>query len=451
MAVLMVKFTTVAAGPIKDPDAWWHLRVGHQFWSGAWTLRDTGPLSSFATEEWTPRDWIPQLVSSKFEDWFGLPGVAWLYGAALLAFLTIAYFVCRRFSDPLASALAVTLTAIGASGSLSQRPQMVSFIFMLVVVWAWWSSIQDLKPRWWLVPLAWIWAASHGMWYCGIAVGLVAVGGLVLDRRVSRRQAFTLFSVPALSLVASAATPVGPRLWLTLFDTTGMWQFVSEWQPPSFRELGPAVTMLMIFIVVANWARRADVVPWTHIGLLATATGWTLLSGRTVALGAIVLAPLVAGALQALQPGRERVPIRRPEPIFVGVALATCLSTLSFAVASTATTAGDVPNGLNDSLDELSPGTAIINEYTLGGWLHWRHPRLNTVVDGFTDGYTTEAVSEFLSATAVAPGWDDYVAGTDAHVALLPIDSPLADALVDRLGWDSAGEDAGYVLLTSAN
>lgn len=449
MAALMTRFAAAAAGPIKDPDAWWHLRVGHEFWSGNWTLNNTAPLSSFATEQWTPRDWMPQLAASKFEDWFGLPGVAWLYGATLVTFLICGYFSCRRFGSPLTACLAVALAAFGASGSLSQRPQLVSFVFLFVFVSAWLSSSRDYQPRWWLIPLTWIWAACHGMWYCGVAVGIVVVVGVAFERRANLGQIVRLIAIPFLGLLAAAATPVGPKLLLTLFDTTGMWQFVTEWQPPSFRDVAPACVMLMIFTVVVVWSRAGVSTPWAQIGLLAVATGWTILSARTVALGAVALAPLLAAALQSLIAGSGIQKVWPSERNFIVGVGVVCLAGLAVAVPSTAATPGDVPNSFNNDLEQLPAGTPILNDYVLGGWLHWRHPGLQTVVDGFTDGYTKQALLDYRDATRVAAGWESYVAWTDAQVAVLPADSPLAVALEDRLGWKRTDEDSGYVLLTT--
>ena len=50
---------------------------------------------------------------------------------------------------------------------------------------------------------------------------------------------------------------------------------------------------------------------------------------------------------------------------------------------------------------------------------------------------------------AVKAGWEDYVDRTGARVAVLPEDSALALALVDRLGWNQKEADAGYVFLTA--
>ncbi len=449
LSALFVGLAKMASGPIKDPDAWWHLRVGHQFWSGDWSLRDTGPLSSFATEEWTPRDWIPQLLASRIEDRFGLPGVAWLYGVALLVFLFTAYVTCRRGADPLPATIAVLLTVLAGIGSLTQRPQLASFILLFVVVSAWLATSRDLKPRWWIVPLTWVWAGSHGMWYCGVAIGIVTVVGMVLDRSVGLKAAAKLAAIPTLSIAAAALTVVGPQLLLTLFDTTGMWQFVQEWGSPSFRDPSPAIALMMIFVIVATWARRGHAVPWVQISFLVVAVAWILLSKRTVVLGAIVLAPLVAEVVQGwtLRVGRQ--PLAKFEIGFLAVVTSACLAGLALAVPNSAALPGDVPNALNEELDALPNDASIINAYELGGWLHWRHPELQTVIDGFTDGYTTSDLADYLAASDVEAGWEGYVAETGADLALLKVDAPLAIALVDRLHWISVADDGDFVLLTS--
>jgi hypothetical protein len=449
MALVLLLFVAArhAAAPIRDPDAWWHLRVGRELWSGNWTLTDTGSMSMFATEDWIPRDWIPQLVASKFEAWFGLPGVAWLYGAALVTFVACGYFVCRRQADPLPAVIATTLATIGAAGSLTQRPQMVSFVLLFVFTAAWLQSVRDLRPRWWLIPLTWVWASSHGMWYVGVAVGVVVVGGLVLDRRVSVPQFTRLAAVPVLGVLAAAVTPAGPKLLLAMFETSSKAEFVTEWAAPSFRAGPPAVTMAMILLIVIAWVRRGASIPWTSIGLLVLATAWTLMAARTVALGAVLMAPLVAAAIQSFVYGAAPERPGRREATAVLVASVVCLAGLAVAVPATAASQDRVPDGLSTQLDQLPDGTPILNEYVLGGWLHWRHQELHTVIDGFTDGYTVSDMREYSNAVGVGPGWEEYVEAKGVSSALLEDDSPLAVALTDRLGWTEVDLDEGFVLL----
>ena len=102
----------VASLPLSNPDTWFHLSIGRAL-TGSWSLRDPGALSSFATADWVPTQWSVQMLAALVEDWFGLPGVAWLFGAFELAFVATLYLVCRQQADSLTSAV---VTAAVSSG-----------------------------------------------------------------------------------------------------------------------------------------------------------------------------------------------------------------------------------------------------------------------------------------------------------------------------------------------
>ncbi|WP_336922668.1 hypothetical protein [Aquipuribacter sp. SD81] len=447
MVALLASMVRLAARPISDPDAFWHLRVGYLLRTGEFSLFRTGPLSSFATESWIPRDWVPQLVASQVEAWFGLPGVAWLYGLSLVAFVLVTYLLCRRWSDALPAAVATGLCVVGAIGSLSQRPQMVSFVLLVVVVHAWLRTADDLRPRWWLVPLMWVWAGSHGMWYLGIAVGGAVVVGLMLDRRADLRRLFVLALVPFLGLAAAAITPAGPWLLLAVFQTGDKWRFATEWGPPDFTSVNHATAMLMVALTLLPWTRVRAPMAWVHLLLVLLATALVLMAERTVAAGAAMVVLVLASTLQGLFHGRAPAPLPRSEVVTLVAAAGLAAGALAITVPITSDGPAGVPEGLSAELDALEPGSAVINAYELGGWLHWRHPELNTVIDGFTDGYSVEALEAWTSAVVVAPGWQQYVRSTGADHALLSEESPLTEALTDRLGWRVVEVDEGYVLL----
>jgi hypothetical protein len=253
--------------------------------------------------------------------------------------------------------------------------------------------------------------------------------------------------VPLLSLVAAALTPAGPTLLLAVVQTGDKWRFVSEWQPPNFTTSAPAGALLMVAIVAIIWARGRARLPWTHALLLLLATAMVLMAARTVTAGAAMLVPVLAMSLQQATYARPPVPLARREGLTLGITGVVALVALAFLVPQTSATPGNVPNALDDELSQLAPGSPVLNAYELGGWLHWRHPELNTVIDGFTDGYTVEAIEEFTDAGRAAPGWEEYVEETTARHAILREESPLAFALTDRLGWVTLGSDEGYVLL----
>jgi len=397
--------------PIGDPDTWWHLRLGDDIWR-TWNFTNPAPWTRFATQHWVTTQWLPEVVASRFEHLFGLPGVVWLWGAGLVLITAALYLACRREADVLAAAIATLVGFLGMSATLTPRPQLVSFILLLMVTSAWLRTTRDLRPRWWLIPVSWLWASSHGMWFSGVVVGAVVVVGLTLDGRIRGRRALKLLAIPVSSLLVAAMTPVGPRLLLSPFAVGGITKYITEWASPTIHDLSPAATALMIGVVALTWARGRQVA-WSNIGLLLLATGWALLSARTVTLGAAMTAPLMAGALQSLL--HQRAPgISRLEVGALGGSVVACLAAFAVLLPGSLGTPANVPNGLNASLDRLPPHTVIFNDSVLGGWLLWRHPTLEPVIDGRAEAFPKAQFEGYIKTSQVGTGWERFLESTNS-------------------------------------
>ena len=445
--VLLVVAARPAAVAMSDPDSFWHLRLGD-------LLLQQGSLS---TPDWDTRDhrhwvltqWLPEVATAKVEAWFGLPGVMWLFGASLVALTLAVYGTARAHAGVLASGFATALGLVAMSGSLSPRPHMLTYVFLAITVGVWLAvarADQPPRPPWLLVPLTWVWAMCHGMWFTGPLVGVAVCTGLALDRRAERRVLGRMLAVPVLSVVVAALTPVGPSLLLAPVAVGGIGRFITEWQAPSFRTMGPAAGALLIMLVVGTWSRARERTPWTRILLLALAAGWTVLAARTVTLGAIIAVPLAAAAIQRWLDRPADARTRAEGTILAGAALAT-LGVLALVVPHTSSEPGGVPDELGPQLAALPPGTAVLNDYAVGGWLRWAHPDLDPLIDGLTEAYTIDELEDYRRMTTVSRGWEDLVDETGAEVALLPKDSPLAVALEETRGWCVAGTGADYAVI----
>jgi hypothetical protein len=432
--------------PIGDPDTWWHLRLGDDIWR-TWNLTNPAPWTRFATQHWVTTQWLPEVVASRFEHFFGLPGVVWLVCAGFVSITAVLYLVCRREADVLAAAIATGIGLLGMSATMTPRPQLVSFILLLIVTSAWLRTAKDLRPRWWLIPVSWLWACSHGMWFSGIVVGAVVAIGLILDRRTRGRMTLKMLAIPVSSLLVAAMTPVGPQLLLSPFEVGGITQYITEWAPPSIHDFSPAATAVMIAVVAITWARGREIA-WTSIGVLLVATCWALLSARTVTLGAAMTAPLMAAAMQSL--------LHRPTPRMSRLELAAltsgvvaCLAVVALLLPGSVGTPANVPNALNTTLDRLPAHTVIFNDSVLGGWLLWRHPTLEPVIDGRAEAFPKSQFEGYITTSQVSAGWQAFLKTTNSTYALVAQDSPLATALDERLHWRSLGKDDGYVLLAA--
>jgi hypothetical protein len=287
----------LAVRPLSDPDTYWHIVMGHKFLDGT-SIRHPGAMSAFGTEDWRPRDWLTQITMALFEDRFGLPGVAWLFGLGLVVFVVAMFKCCRGSASFAAAALATPIGLLGSLSSLSARPQLVSFILLSVTVGAVLRTEVDLAPRWWLSPMTGVWACIHGMWFLCVVLQCVVLLGLVLDRRIARKQVGKLLAVVVLSIAAVAVTPNGMALLSKPLGPTNMHlaKYVVESQPPTFPSVFYVAALGMIGAVALSWARGARP-SYVQVLLVALAALFAVEMVRTVPIASIILAPLFASAV----------------------------------------------------------------------------------------------------------------------------------------------------------
>jgi hypothetical protein len=432
--------------PVSDPDAWWHLKAG-AYVLAHWRFNGPDPWSAFSSRPFVLTEWLPEVVAQKGYQLFGLPAVAWLRCATMLALISALVWAARQAADGVPAIIAGLAGLIGAGGSLSERPQLVSFVLLAVTVGAWWKTAGDLRPRWWLIPLTFVWACSHGLWVVGVFIGPVVLAGLALDRRLDRRTALRLLAVPALSVVAAALTPVGPALLLTPFQvSSAVAQFVQEWQPTDPLNLFAAVTLVMIAVALLPWIRSRSVRPWWQIALAGIAVVATLAAFRTVAVGSIIATPLLASTLQE-QRGHPASHLTRRVTMAWIALVAVAAIVAAPITAAVAQKPSSTPEGLRPQLAAIPAKTVILNDSTVGGWLLWAEPQLSPVIDLRTEVFSTAYIREYLRTTDVLPGWQGFLVATKPKYALLTANAPLTVALGDELHWTTVGKDAGYVLL----
>jgi hypothetical protein len=144
------------------------------------------------------------------------------------------------------------------------------------------------------------------------------------------------------------------------------------------------------------------------------------------------------------QPGPGR--LGRPEWLVVAGAALVSLVGLAVVVPHTSDRPGNVPTRLDARLDRLPPGSPVLNDYALGGWIAWRHPDLNQYIDGLATPYSPQHDDDFHAIETQAAGWYALVEQSRAQVALVESDTTLKLALEHR-GWRDDGSDAGYTLL----
>jgi MYXO-CTERM domain-containing protein len=449
LAVLVVVGTLASlvancARTLTNTDTYFHLRFGQEFLDG-WSLRHPGSVSTFATRDWVPTQWLSEIVMARTEDWFGLAGVAWLSGLLEIALFLTLYVVCRDRAEPLVAA-ALTATALYAmQNGLSMRPQVISYLLVAVVVGAWLRTARDGRIRWWLVPLVWVWAMLHGMWPIAVVIGAAAVLGLALDR-APRRLLVRAAAVPVASAVVAAVTPVGPELYPAVAAVGSRSQYFAEWGSPDWTswEYG-ALALLLVLTGLAMWRRRRS--SWLEVVLVALAVAFAVYSERTVPVAAAMIAPLLAGPLQDLL-GR-RTPVDRRERLVVGGGALAALVVLAVAVPFTSADPPREAASMEAAVAALPPGTKVLDDWGQGGYVMWRYPQLDLMMHGYGDTFTTDELRRNTELIVLGPGWEESLHESGARVALLRPWSRLAVVLRAQ-GWRTVQESDDYVLLRAS-
>jgi hypothetical protein len=428
---------------VDDPgvDMWFHLRIGQEFLSG-WSIAHPGHLGVYDSAEWTPTQWLPQIAMAAVENRFGVAGVLWLTGATHIFLVLTIYLLCRRDAAPLPAALATGLAFLALSFGLSPRPQVISYLFVVVTVFAWLATERDGRPRWWLIAVAWVWAPVHGMWPLASIIGAVCVTGIALDRTYDRSRITRLAVIPALSAVVPLLTPVGLDLYRSVFLVGGRAGYFQEWGPTDFHQPFAIVLGAMLAIAAVHHARRRQ--SWLSTLLLLTAAGWAIYSMRTTPVAAAIAAPLVARAFQAVVPIAER-PGRgeRLTVIGMGAVAATAMVLVAIPRAQDQV----VPSWTDQRLSALPDGARVLNDWATGPYFLWKHPDLSLVMHGYGDVFTDEEIDRNNDIMLVRPGWDQLVADIDADAAIIEMDTPLGYALSNDDRWTVVQQDHDFIFL----
>ncbi len=318
-----------------------------------------------------------------------------------------------------------------------------------VLLAAWLQTERDLRPRWWLIPLVWVWSLCHGFWFLGAGLGCLVALGIALSRRADGRTLTRLGAVAAGSFAVVALNPVGLGVLEAPFAVRSTARFIAEWERTDLLAWGPLGALLMIAVTAAVWAVTRRGVTWSRVLLLVVATVLVWYSARLVVVGALVAAPLFAAALEGL--GSRSAGDTEPLPAREGVGGDRGLGRALHPRGRRRGPAGGGP--ARRRADRARRGARPPAAGDRGAQ-RLRARRLARLAPSAPRAVRRRPDHAVLrrARRGLRPGgppgtgWYAVVRDADLRVALVAEDSALAAGLTER-GWVPEGTDDGYVLL----
>ena len=454
-----------------DSDTWWHLRAGQWMIENGSLLRADPFSFTRGGGAWHYSGWLAQVLLYAVYRVAGAGGLNVL--TALVVTLAFFFVYHTTRGDAFLRSFVLILAAVASAVYWSARPQILSLLLAAVFAWVIESYRREGRGRLWVLPLLMaVWVNVHGGFAIGFilivltmiglgAEGLFAVGE---ERRRVWRAAAALALTGLACAVAVGLNPFGYEMLAYPFKTVGigaLQTYIQEWQSPNFhtRETQPFLWLLFLTLASIGFSRRRLAV--TDFVVCAGVAYTGFLAGRNMPLLAIVAPAII---LRHAQEILERVAPAwgREDSAPVRVRGSGWLNAAVIALAAIAVVVKALPvldPRINDEeVARTQPVQAVaflrehpglgpmLNSYNWGGYLIWSLPEYPVFVDGRTDLYDDELLTQYLAAVRAEPEWREVLERWNIGVVLLEPKMPLVTVL--RLqGWQTAAADEISVVL----
>lgn len=416
IGLLFVTFAVAAAFTPAQNDTFWHLRAGADIWRSGQVPRIDSYSHTMAGAAWPDHEWLSQALMYAAYRLGGMRGLE--VGAAALILAMVATMNRLMVGSGLTRFVLLALGLTFSSYLWSLRPQILSLLLLVVLVW--------LLARDWVFlipPLFLIWANAHGGVALGGAVLIAATAtaiwrGLRVRAAADRRRAIAFAVVLPLSGLATALTPLGFGIFGFVIASTGRSYDakIIEWyalRPDT--ALGAtfwAVTLAFVMLVIRR--RRALAAgSWADGVVVVAALALLPFAARSLRnIGPfLILATPAVGRL--LGPQFRFRPKRHPRPpsadhprVNLALLAVACLGAIVMVPLRWQTASGQLHwHPIDDEALRAVRGCdgPLYNQYNEGGTLIWFAPEKPVFIDGRQDPYPPAFLQQALAIERGAP------------------------------------------------
>ncbi len=398
-----------------DPDLGWHLRYGQQIFEEGRVFRDNS-IGYFLIEHiWTLNYSLYQWLIFVLEKYVGVWSLSVVQSALMMAMFGV---IKKIFKLDLISGVLVVLyfwlLSLPVVG-LGLRPQVLSTVFLVFSL-----AILIKRRWWWLVPLSFMWANSHGAFILELMVMSIYFGQLL----VKKDKEILKFGLIGLLVVGvSLINPFGVGIYQEALRHS--WyplnQLIAEWLPPA--NLG----IVMILITISGLAVVAVGVGVKKKNLLFLAVSWLFFLGlafkarRNLSLFGVASIFLVLNMV--------KVKIKEGWWVWVIVSALTVFILVKNGMLDKKADWDLIekergyPMGAIEYLKTDDKCQNIYNTYEWGGYLVWKMPQKKFFVDGrmptWDNAEKKSPYTIYLEIIQARPGWSDRVIGYGTDCLLI--------------------------------
>jgi hypothetical protein len=487
LAVLVWLFMSSGAagweGLLADADVGWHIRTGEYILDHHAVPHIDLYSFSKPGAPWYAWEWLTDVTYGGLHRMAGLKGIV-LMAAVLIALFAVS--LIRRMVSRgvhLFVGLAVALLGVGGSSMhFLARPHLLTLLLLSISVWL----IEEDRRRpssriWWLVPLTVVWTNLHGGFLALIVVLGLAVAGSAIEAFFGGNGSGGASTIRdavrygKLTLACAAASLVNPYGWnlhrhvAEYLRSDWIRNVVQEFQSPSFRSenmLQFEALLLVGLIVAGAQFRRWKIVEglwivfWAHMALGSV---------RHAPVFITVTAPIIAAQLSDWWDAWTGQVKKSSLPGILNLMAADALKgfrrTSAWPAAAVAVLVlmgppikwpQDFPDFVFPTKIVRANSDLILRSRVLttdqwADYLIYVNPAQKVFIDGRSDFYGPGIGNDYIRLTGGAWDWRQLMDKYGFNLALLPIESGLAQILKLAPDWRVLEDDGKRILLVRSS
>jgi hypothetical protein len=445
-----------------DPDLWWHVKVGQDILAThRWPTVDPYSFTA-AGQPWIAYEWLGDVLLGWVAQVGGLLGLdILLFALASTVMLALYGYATMKSGNSKAGFVTAGLMCSLAFASFNLRPQMIGYLFLILVL----IVIEKFRQGksnalWFLPPIFLIWVNTHGSFIIGICVvAFYLIAGLwefragsIEGHKWTPQQRVRLEFALLLSLAVLPLTPYGTQAAVYPFDMAFAQPVnvanVLEWQPMPFDIAGGKLFLVIVVAFFTTQMLMRVTMQLGDVGLFFGGFAMACLHRRFLLLFVPFFAPVAAALLaRGLPPYQKRKDHFLLNGALMGAALFGMLRYFPTNAGLEKTTAQTYPVRAVEYLKKHPVSGPMYNSYGFGGYLVGHYPEQPVFIDGRGDLYERAGIfGEYLEVAGLKPAAFRILDIHRIQACLLNRREPLATVLEAMPGWDQRYSDGVSVL-----